>query len=37
MKEIALRIESLEIEKATGMNLYLPKGWQRGKITIARK
>ncbi|SHN07415.1 hypothetical protein SAMN04488057_10665 [Cyclobacterium lianum] len=25
------------IEKPTGLNLYLPKGWQKGKIKIEEK
>ncbi len=37
LRSIALRNDLLEIEKATGLNLYLPKGWQNGKITIANK
>ena len=37
LRSIALRNDLIEIEKTTGLNLYLPKGWQNGKITVADK
>ncbi|MEM8938623.1 MAG: hypothetical protein AAGC64_04660 [Bacteroidota bacterium] len=37
LRDIELRNDLIAIEKETGMNLYLPKGWQNGKITIDNK
>ncbi len=37
LRSIELRNKLLDIEKETGLNLYLPKGWQKGKITVADK
>jgi len=37
IRSIELRNSLLEIEKELGLNLYLPKGWQKGKITVANK
>lgn len=34
LRSIELRNSLLEIEKETGLNLYLPKDWQKGKITV---
>jgi len=35
IRSIELRNNLIDIEKETRMNLYLPKGWQKGKITVA--
>ena len=35
IRSVELRNNLLEIEKGTGLNLYLPKDWQKGKITVA--
>lgn len=35
LRSIALRNTLIDIENETGMNLYLPKDWQKGKITVA--
>ena len=32
LRSIELRNNLIDIEKSTGLNLYLPKGWQKGKI-----
>jgi len=37
MRSIELRNNLIDIEKSTGLNLYLPKGWQNGKITVANR
>ncbi|MFY0689595.1 MAG: hypothetical protein JXQ90_20660 [Cyclobacteriaceae bacterium] len=37
LRSIELRNKLIDIEKSTGLNLYLPKGWQKGKITVANK
>ena len=37
VRSIELRNKLLDIEKETGLNLYIPKGWQKGKITVANK
>lgn len=37
LRSIALRNKLLDIEKELGLNLYLPKGWQKGKITVGSK
>lgn len=37
MRSIELRNNLIDIEKSTGLNLYLPKGWQNGKIKVANK
>ena len=37
LRSIELRNNLIDIEKSTGLNLYLPKGWQDGKITVANK
>ena len=34
MRSVELRNSLIEVEEATGLNLYLPKGWQTGKILI---
>ena len=34
MRSIELRNKLIDIENDTGLNLYLPKGWQNGKITV---
>ncbi len=33
MRSVELRNDLIDLEKSTGLDLYLPKGWQRGKIT----
>ncbi len=35
LRSIELRNKLIDIEKSTGLNFYLPKGWQNGKITVA--
>lgn len=35
LRSIQLRNDLIDIEKETGINLYLPKGWQKGKITVS--
>ena len=37
LRSIELRNELLDIENETGLNLYLPKGWQKGKIKVHNK
>lgn len=37
LRSIELRNILIDIENSTGLNLYLPKGWQNGKITVANK
>jgi hypothetical protein len=37
LRNTELRNDLIDIEKETDMNLYLPKGWQKGKITVAGK
>ena len=37
LRSIELRNNLIDIENSTGLNLYLPKGWQNGKITVANK
>ncbi len=37
LRSIELRNKLLDIEKDTGLNLYLPKDWQKGKIKITNK
>lgn len=37
IRSIELRNDLLDIEKETGMNLYLPKDWQKGKITVSNQ
>lgn len=37
LRSIELRNNLLEIEKELDLNLYLPKGWQKGKITVANR
>lgn len=37
LRSIELRNNLIDIEKSTGLNLYLPKGWQNGKIKIEEK
>lgn len=35
LRSIDLRNNLIDVENETGINLYLPKGWQNGKITAA--
>jgi len=35
LRSIELRNKLIDIEKETEINLYLPKDWQKGKITVA--
>ena len=35
LRSIELRNSLIDIENSTGMNLYLPIGWQKGKITVS--
>ena len=35
LRSIDLRNELIDVENETGMDLYLPKGWQNGKINVA--
>ncbi len=37
LRSIELRNNLIDVEKSTGLNLYLPKGWQNGKIMVANK
>lgn len=37
IRSIELRNKLIDIEKSTGMNLYLPKGWQNGKIAVVNE
>lgn len=37
LRNSKLRNSLIKIEEETGMNLYLPKGWQKGTITVAEK
>lgn len=37
LRSIELRNNLIDVEKSTGLNLYLPKGWQNGEITVANK
>lgn len=37
LRNTELRNDLIDIEIETGMNLYLPKGWQKGKIMVADK
>lgn len=37
LRSIELRNKLLDIEKELDLNLYLPKGWQKGKITVGTK
>src|SRR6056297_1606639 len=37
LRSIELRNNLIDIEKSTGLNLYLPKGWQNRKIKIEGK
>ena len=37
LRSIELRNKLLDIEKETGLNLYLPKDWQKGKINVENK
>lgn len=37
LRSIDLRNSLLDVENQTGMNLYLPKGWQDGKILLANE
>lgn len=37
LRSIDLRNQLINIEKETGLNLHLPKGWQNGKITVEGK
>ncbi len=37
LRSIELRNNLIDIEKSTGLSLYLPKGWQNGKIKIEEK
>ena len=34
LRSIQLRNDLIDVEQSTGLNLYLPKGWQKGKITV---
>ena len=34
-RSIELRNLLIDVEEATGMNLYLQKDWQKGKITVS--
>ncbi len=34
LRSIELRNNLIDVEKSTGLNLYLPKGWQHGKISV---
>lgn len=36
LRSIELRNKLIAIEKSTGMNFYLPKGWQKGSITVSK-
>ena len=35
LRSIGLRNKLIDVEKETGINLYLPKGWQNEKISVA--
>jgi len=37
LRSIELRNKLIDIEKESGLNLYLTKGWQKSKITVANK
>ncbi|WP_149304171.1 hypothetical protein [Pareuzebyella sediminis] len=37
LRSIELRNNLIDIEKSTGLNLYVPKGWQNGEIKIEEK
>lgn len=37
LRSIDLRNNLIDVENETGINLYLPKGWQNGKIMVAHK
>ena len=37
LRSVELRNKLLAVERETGLNLYLPKGWQKAEITIATK
>ncbi len=37
IRSIELRNKLLDIEKETGLNLYIPKDWKKGRITVASK
>ncbi len=37
LRSIDLRNNLIDVENETGINLYLPKGWQKGKIKIEEK
>lgn len=37
LRSIDLRNNLIDVENKTGINLYLPKGWQNGKIMTANK
>ncbi len=37
LRSIDLRNELIDVENETGMNLYLPKGWHNGKITVTNR
>ena len=37
LRSIELRNNLIDVEESTGLNLYLPKGWQNGKIMVADK
>lgn len=37
LRSIDLRNNLIDVENETGINLYLPKGWQNGKIKIKEK
>ena len=37
LRSIELRNMLLDVEKETGLNLYLPKDWQKGEITVGSK
>ena len=34
LRSIGLRNDLIDVEEETGINLFLPKGWQKGKIAI---
>ena len=37
LRSIDLRNNLIDVENEKGIDLYLPKGWQNGKITVANK
>lgn len=37
LRSVQLRNNLIDIEQATGLNLYIPEEWQKAKITVASK